>query len=96
MYRYTLHTGKDAATGQAEATFRVVRDLDPLDESDFNIEKSDNLANILLENIKNITLVATIIGLITLFGAAVACGAVCADCEDPIVGRYRGQETDFT
>jgi putative ABC transport system permease protein len=61
----------DAAVGQAESTFRVVRDLDPLDETDFNIEKSDNIANILLENIKNITLVATIIGFITLFGAAV-------------------------
>jgi len=61
----------EAAVGQAEATFRVVRDLDPLDETDFNIEKSDNIANILLENIKNITLVATIIGFITLFGAAV-------------------------
>ncbi len=61
----------DAATGQAEATFRNVRDLDPLDETDFNIEKSDNLANILLENLKNITMVATIIGIITLFGAAI-------------------------
>lgn len=61
----------EAATGEAEAIFRVVRGLDPLDESDFNIEKSDNLVNILLDNIKNITLVATIIGFITLFGAAV-------------------------
>jgi len=61
----------DAATGQAESTFRVVRNLDPIDETDFNIEKSDNLVNILLENIKNITMVATIIGLITLFGAAI-------------------------
>ena len=61
----------DAAIGQAESTFRNVRGLDPLDETDFNIEKSDNLVNILLDNIKNITLVATIIGLITLFGAAV-------------------------
>jgi putative ABC transport system permease protein len=61
----------EAATGQAEATFRIVRNLDPLDETDFNIEKSDNLANILLANIKNISMVATIIGLITLFGAAV-------------------------
>lgn len=60
-----------AAVGQAESTFRIVRDLDPLDESDFNIEKSDNIVNILLDNIKNITLVATIIGFITLFGAAV-------------------------
>jgi putative ABC transport system permease protein len=61
----------EAAIGQAESTFRTVRDLDPLDETDFNVEKSDNIVNILLENIKNITLVATIIGLITLFGAAV-------------------------
>lgn len=61
----------EAAIGQAEATFRVVRDLDPLDESDFNMEKSDNIVNILLKNIQNITLVATIIGFITLFGAAV-------------------------
>lgn len=61
----------DVAVGQAESVFRVVRNLDPLDESDFNIEKSDNIVNILLKNIKNITLVATIIGLITLFGAAI-------------------------
>jgi putative ABC transport system permease protein len=61
----------DAAIGEAEGTFRVIRNLNPADESDFNVEKSDNLVNILLGNIKNITLVATIIGLITLFGAAV-------------------------
>jgi putative ABC transport system permease protein len=61
----------DIATGQAEAVFRSVRGLNPVDDSDFNIEKSDNLVRILLDNIKNITLVATIIGLITLFGAAV-------------------------
>lgn len=61
----------EAALGQAESTFRIVRDLDPLDETDFNIEKSDNLANMLLGNIKNITFVATIIGVITLFGAAI-------------------------
>lgn len=61
----------DPAIGEAEGTFRTIRNLNPSDESDFNIEKSDNLVNILLKNIKNITLVATIIGLITLFGAAV-------------------------
>lgn len=61
----------DAAFGQAESTFRVVRDLSPLDETDFNIEKSDNIVNLLLKNIQNITLVATIIGFITLLGAAV-------------------------
>ena len=61
----------EPAIGEAEGTFRVIRNLNPADESDFNIEKSDNLVNILLGNIQNITLVATIIGLITLFGAAV-------------------------
>ena len=61
----------DPAIGEAEGTFRIIRNLNPTDESDFNVEKSDNLVNILLGNIQNITLVATIIGLITLFGAAV-------------------------
>jgi len=61
----------EPAFGQAEAVFRVVRDLSPLDETDFNIEKSDNIVNILLKNIQNITMVATIIGFITLLGAAV-------------------------
>ncbi len=61
----------EAAVGQAEAVFRNVRDLSPLDETDFNIQKSDNIANLLLKNIQNITLVATIIGFITLLGAAV-------------------------
>jgi len=61
----------EAAFGQAEAVFRAVRDLSPLDETDFNIVKSDNIVNLLLKNIQNITLVATIIGFITLLGAAV-------------------------
>jgi putative ABC transport system permease protein len=61
----------DAAIGQAESVFRNVRNLSPLDESDFNVEKSDNIVNLLLKNIKNITMVATIIGFITLLGAAV-------------------------
>ena len=61
----------EAAIGETEGTFRIIRGLNPSDETDFNIEKSDNLVNMLLKNIKNITLVATIIGMITLFGAAV-------------------------
>ncbi len=61
----------EAGVGQAESVFRIVRNLSPVDESDFNIEKSDNIANLLLSNIRYITLVATIIGIITLFGAAI-------------------------
>lgn len=61
----------DAAMGEAEAKFRIVRNLNTIDESDFNITKSDSLANMLIENLKFVTIAATLIGIITLFGAAV-------------------------
>ncbi len=61
----------DILTGEAEAVFRVVRNLNPRDESDFNVTKSDNIVALLLKNIKYVTLAATMIGLVTLFGAAV-------------------------
>jgi putative ABC transport system permease protein len=61
----------DMLTSEAEGIFRIVRNLDPRDESDFNVQKSDTIIEILLENIRYVTLAATIIGLITLFGAAV-------------------------
>ncbi len=58
-------------TGEAEGEFRIIRNLNPRDESDFNISKSDNIVNLLLKNIRYVTLAATIIGIVTLFGAAV-------------------------
>ena len=58
-------------SGEAEAIFRIVRNLNPRDESDFSITKSDNIVNMLLKNIKYVTLAATLIGIVTLFGAAV-------------------------
>jgi putative ABC transport system permease protein len=58
-------------TSEAEGIFRIIRNLDPRDETDFNIQKSDTIIEILMDNIKYVTLAATIIGLITLFGAAV-------------------------
>lgn len=61
----------DAAIGEAEATFRNIRGLKITDDTDFVVEKSDNLVNVLLDNIKYITLAATIIGFITLMGAAI-------------------------
>ncbi|MFZ2287899.1 MAG: ABC transporter permease [Bacteroidales bacterium] len=61
----------DMMASEAEGIFRIVRNLDPRDESDFNIQKSDSIIEILMDNIKYVTLAATIIGLITLFGAAV-------------------------
>lgn len=61
----------DLLTGQAEAVFRIVRNLNPRDESDFNVTRSDNLVSLLLTNLKYVTLAATLIGIVTLFGAAV-------------------------
>ncbi len=61
----------DYASYEAEGVFRIVRNLRSIDQSDFNIEKSDSLAKILLENIKYVTMAATLIGIITLIGAAV-------------------------
>ncbi|HUS87655.1 MAG TPA: ABC transporter permease [Bacteroidales bacterium] len=64
-------TSMDMITSEAEGIFRLVRGLDPRDESDFNISKSDAIAELLIKNIKFVTIAATIIGFITLFGAAV-------------------------
>lgn len=64
-------TSMDMLASEAEGLFRIVRGLDPRDETDFNISKSDQIASLLLENIKFVTIAATLIGFITLFGAAV-------------------------
>jgi putative ABC transport system permease protein len=61
----------DIAVGEAEGMFRIIRGNRAGEESDFNIVKSDSLANMLIENLKYVTLAATFIGIITLFGAAV-------------------------
>lgn len=61
----------DIAIGEATGTFRVIRKVLPGDKNNFEVEKSDNLAQMLLENIQYVTLAATIIGLITLLGAAI-------------------------
>jgi len=55
----------DVMAGEAEAVFRIVH------ESDFNVVKSDTILNMLLRNIRYVTLAATLIGIVTLFGAAV-------------------------
>ncbi len=61
----------EIAVSEAEGIFRIIRNLGVKDESDFNITKSDNLAKMLLENISYVTIAATIIGIITIFGAAI-------------------------
>ncbi len=61
----------DAATGEAIATLRNIRKVPVGIEDTFEITRSDNIAKMLIENIKYVTLAATIIGAITLLGAAI-------------------------
>lgn len=61
----------DAAIGEATGVFRVIRENMPGQDNSFEIEKSDNLADMLFDNLKYLRMAATIIGIITLLGAAI-------------------------
>lgn len=61
----------DAAMGEAEGLFRQIRNLSVTDETDFNVESIDTIIKMFFESSKKITFAATLIGIITLFGAAI-------------------------
>jgi putative ABC transport system permease protein len=61
----------EAAEGYSEGLFRSVRRLNVIDETDFNIVRSDFLSNIFKDLISIVLVAATIIGIVTLFGAAI-------------------------
>jgi len=61
----------DNKIGEAISEMRVVRNLKPIENDNFEIIRSDNLAQMLIDNIKYVTIAATLIGIITLFGAAI-------------------------
>ena len=61
----------DAAIGEATGLFRVVRGLRIGEENTFEITKSDSIANMLIGQIGTVTIAATLIGFITLLGAAI-------------------------
>lgn len=61
----------DIAMQEAEGLFRIIRRLNPADESDFALQASNSLSQMLINNIRLVTLAATLIGIITLFGAAI-------------------------
>lgn len=61
----------EAAIGEATGLFRIIRKVPLGTEDNFEISRSDNLATVLIDNIKYVTIAATIIGLITLLGAAI-------------------------
>ena len=60
-----------AGINEALGIFRVIRKLRSFEKDNFSIETSDSLSNLLIKNIRYVTIAATIIGIITLFGAAI-------------------------
>jgi putative ABC transport system permease protein len=61
----------DFAISEAMGLFRNVRKLELSEEENFEIQKSDSLVGILIENTATIRFAAIFIGLITLLGAAI-------------------------
>ena len=60
------------AIGEATALFRNVRNLKISDDNNFEITKSDAIAQTLVENLKFVRIGGIVIGTITLIGAAIA------------------------
>lgn len=61
----------DDCISEAIGVFRGIRGLSATEEDNFDITKSDVLVSILIDNLKYVTIAATIIGIITLMGAAI-------------------------
>lgn len=61
----------DFAVSEATSLFRKIRKLPATSENNFEIYKSDNLAKELIDNLKFVTIAASVIAFITLLGAAV-------------------------
>ncbi len=59
------------ATDEATSVFRAVRKLEPVEDNNFFVEKSDKFAELFIGFLSSITGAASAIGLITLIGAAI-------------------------
>jgi putative ABC transport system permease protein len=61
----------DGAISAATGTFRTIRGVRIGEDETFEITKSDSIANLLMSQMSSVTIAATVIGLITLLGAAI-------------------------
>lgn len=59
------------AMGEAEGSFRAIRKLAVTEENNFSIDRSDSVAEKAMNSLGFLTISATVIGLITLIGAAI-------------------------
>jgi putative ABC transport system permease protein len=57
--------------GEAEGVFRAIRKLNITEESNFVIDRSDSIVEKAMKSLGFLTISATVIGLITLIGAAI-------------------------
>jgi putative ABC transport system permease protein len=64
-------TRVEEAMGEAEGSFRNVRKLAVTEESNFVLERSNSLAQRAMNSLRYITIAVTLIGLITVIGAAI-------------------------
>ena len=62
---------QEYAMGEAEVCFRAIRRLTPIDPNDFRIDRANSVMESMKKIMGYITIVAFIIGIITLLGAAV-------------------------
>ena len=62
----------DAAVDDAILTMRRVRKLNPMEEENFGIERSDELIQTLLQQTEALRISAWVIGIITVFGSSIA------------------------
>ncbi len=59
------------AMGEAESDFRAIRKLNITEDNNFVIDRSDSVAEKAMNSLRFLTVSATVIGLITLIGAAI-------------------------
>jgi putative ABC transport system permease protein len=59
------------AMGEAEGAFRAIRKLNTKEENNFVLDRSDSIAEKAMNSLRFLTISATVIGLITLIGAAI-------------------------
>lgn len=59
------------AMGEAEGTFRSIRKLTTTEDNNFVLDRSDSIAAKAMNSLRFLTVSATVIGLITLIGAAI-------------------------
>ncbi|MEO7922061.1 MAG: ABC transporter permease [Chitinophagaceae bacterium] len=59
------------AMGEAQGVFRTVRRLAATEEDNFILDRSDSIASKAMNSLRFLTISATVIGLITLIGAAI-------------------------